>query len=195
MQRLVLGQAGPAPEGLAAGAHRRLLPAVAEVVADQRAALPEGLPTRVALVGLRARVNPLAAHEVPLPVESLPAPLTFIEVMNGGSFSRPLRVTFVEKSPPRNSLLERPSADHHLPLNHHPQGSSSQDGPPCQHPSLASLDLSAFPRALVEPQLTPTWTPRKIPESGFPPAENCLALWSDILLCHLERSQYMKGDF
>lgn len=108
-----------------------------------------------------------------------------------------------EHPPERRSSGTPLSADHHLPLNRHPQGSPSPDAPPCQHPSLASLELSAFPRALVEPRLAPTWSPRKIPESGFPGArlpqiklaENCLSLWADILVCHLERSRYMKADF
>lgn len=98
-----------------------------------------------------------------------------------------------EHPPERRSSGTPLSADHHLPLNRHPQGSPSPDAPPCQHPSLASLELSAFPRALVEPRLAPTWSPRKIPESGFPGArlpqiklaENCLSLWADILVCHL----------
>ena len=121
----------------------------------------------------------------------------------GSLFQVAVRHVRGEHPPERLSSGTLPSADHYLPLNRHPQGSSSPDGPPFQRPPLASLERSTFPRALVQPRLAPAWSPRKIPESGFPGArlpqiklvENCLTLWSDILVCHLERSRYMKEGF
>lgn len=66
-------EVGPALEGLAASAHLcELLPGVDEVVADERGALAEGFPTRVALVGLHARVNPLVAHRYHFLLKAFP---------------------------------------------------------------------------------------------------------------------------
>lgn len=95
------------------------------------------------------------------------------------------------------------NADYHVSPNDNLQGLFPQDGSLCGALLLASIDLSAFPEALPHPWLVPTWSPLKIPQSGFPgaslpqakPAEMCLALWSEVLLCHLKRIQYTKGHF